>query len=146
MGARRLGEFVFVLLATPACSENVTAKPPPPDPPSDGRKTAAHATEVSCASMPEGSGEGCTIEAGTGGELCGVPEGEPTCTPQRSTSIAGSSTYDGAPTDADADGDGIDDEDDTCPAVFDPIRPVDDGAQPDTDGDGTGDACDSTPA
>jgi hypothetical protein len=76
---------------------------------------------------------------------CGVPEGEPTCTPQRSTSIAGSSTYDGVPTDADADSDGIDDEDDTCPAVFDPIRPVDEGAQPDTDGDGTGDACDSTP-
>jgi hypothetical protein len=60
---------VFVLLATPACSEDATANPPPPDPPNDGRKSAAHATEVSCASMPEASGDGCAIEAGTGGEL-----------------------------------------------------------------------------
>ncbi len=39
----------------------------------------------------------------------------------------------------DADGDGIQDDADLCPDVFDPF-------QTDTDGDGTGDACDDAPA
>ena len=34
---------------------------------------------------------------------------------------------------------------DNCPTVFNPIRPVDNGAQADADGDGVGDACDPCP-
>jgi hypothetical protein len=30
---------------------------------------------------------------------------------------------------------------DLCPTVFDPVRPLDQGAQADADGDGVGDAC-----
>jgi hypothetical protein len=53
--------------------------------------------------------------------------------------------YDGIPRDDDADGDGIADESDVCPHVFDPPRPLDDGAQADADADGLGDACDPCP-
>jgi cytosine/adenosine deaminase-related metal-dependent hydrolase len=76
---------------------------------------------------------------------CGAPPNEPSCTPQRPTAEAGSTIYTGAPSPADRDGDGIDDLSDACPAVFDPIRPVDSGAQADADGDGEGDACDPCP-
>jgi cytosine/adenosine deaminase-related metal-dependent hydrolase len=76
---------------------------------------------------------------------CGVPPGEPTCVPSRSVPVAGSTVYTGAITPTDADGDGIADVQDDCPAVFDPIRPMDGGAQPDSDGDGIGDACDPSP-
>ena len=53
--------------------------------------------------------------------------------------------YTGAITDDDTDGDGIANGDDNCPTVFNPIRPVDDGAQADTDQDGLGDVCDRCP-
>ena len=76
---------------------------------------------------------------------CGTPANEPTCTPSRPTSVAGSSTYAGGPSATDADGDGIPDAIDLCPTVFDPIRPIDGGAQADADGDGVGDACDVCP-
>jgi hypothetical protein len=84
--------------------------------------------------------------------FCGEPENEPTCLPSRnaggslpSPMINGSSRYDGAITATDSDGDGIADAEDNCSCVFNPIRPLDDGAQADFDGDGVGDACDICP-
>ncbi|MCB9682632.1 MAG: amidohydrolase family protein [Alphaproteobacteria bacterium] len=77
--------------------------------------------------------------------VCGVPDGEPTCHPYRPVSVDGSSAYDGEPTATDGDGDGVPDATDLCPDVFDPIRPMDGGAQADADGDGLGDACDPCP-
>lgn len=69
----------------------------------------------------------------------GPPTDEPTCTPFRPGEFDGSLTSD------DGDGDGIANADDNCPAVFNPLRPIDGGSQPDADGDGEGDACDATP-
>lgn len=69
---------------------------------------------------------------------CGAPMNEPSCTPTRAS-------YAGGITPADTDGDGVPNEQDKCPTVFDPIRPMDNAAQPDTDGDGVGDACDVCP-
>ena len=69
--------------------------------------------------------------------LCEVPDDEPTCLPSRPGEYAG-------PTAEDPDGDGVT-TGDNCPDVFNPIRPMDDGAQADVDGDGVGDACDPTP-
>ncbi|WP_437813487.1 lamin tail domain-containing protein [Sorangium sp. So ce1078] len=83
--------------------------------------------------------------------FCGEPEREPLCTPWRAASapvnasVNGSTVYTGQPTDEDLDGDGIADEADDCPSVFNPIRPLDNGAQADFDGDGDGDACDACP-
>ncbi|HTR49815.1 MAG TPA: thrombospondin type 3 repeat-containing protein, partial [Kofleriaceae bacterium] len=75
-----------------------------------------------------------------------TPMNEPTCTPSRPTAVAGSTVYTGAVSaGSDSDGDGIPDAQDNCPSVFNPVRPMDNGAQPDTDGDGTGDACDPCP-
>jgi hypothetical protein len=71
--------------------------------------------------------------------FCEYPTHEPTCTPARP------GEYDGLPTDRDADGDGLADDVDSCPRVFDALRPVDGGSQPDADGDGLGDACDPCP-
>jgi cytosine/adenosine deaminase-related metal-dependent hydrolase len=76
--------------------------------------------------------------------FCGVPTGEPSCTPTRAISVAGSTTYDGVAREGDADGDGIADGTDNCPRVFNPVRPMDHGLQADADGDGIGDACDPT--
>ena len=75
---------------------------------------------------------------------CGTPDDEPTCVPQRTRSQDESHPYSG-PTAADTDGDGIADEEDNCPDIFNPIRPVDNGKQADSDGDGIGDACDKCP-
>ncbi len=77
--------------------------------------------------------------------FCGTPPNEPTCVPSRPASVAGSTIYTGAVTAQDSDGDGIPDVSDDCPRVFNPIRPVDSGAQADADGDGLGDACDPCP-
>ena len=76
---------------------------------------------------------------------CTTPVNEPSCTPSRPTSVAGSTIYTGAITAGDSDGDGIPDTSDNCPMVFNPIRPMDNGMQPDADGDGIGDACDPCP-
>ncbi|HVV88776.1 MAG TPA: thrombospondin type 3 repeat-containing protein [Kofleriaceae bacterium] len=79
---------------------------------------------------------------------CGTPTGEPTCTPKRpnpSNSINGSTLYTGIPAAGDMDGDGVPDATDNCATVFNPIRPVDDGAQGDWDHDGVGDVCDVCP-
>ncbi|HEY2743122.1 MAG TPA: amidohydrolase family protein, partial [Polyangia bacterium] len=75
----------------------------------------------------------------------GAPPDEPTCTPSRPVSVNGSTIYTGAATADDMDGDGIPNTSDDCPTVFNPIRPVDNGAQADSDGDGIGDACDPCP-
>ncbi len=71
--------------------------------------------------------------------FCGPPEAEPTCVPSRPGQFSGESET------GDPDGDGIEDADDNCPTVFNPLRPIDDNAQADSDGDGEGDACDPTP-
>jgi cytosine/adenosine deaminase-related metal-dependent hydrolase len=77
--------------------------------------------------------------------FCGMPAEEPTCTPKRFVSVAGSTVYDGVPTAGDLDGDGLANASDNCPSVFNPIRPVDEGSQSDADTDGLGDECDPTP-
>ncbi|MEC7239647.1 MAG: amidohydrolase family protein [Myxococcota bacterium] len=72
--------------------------------------------------------------------FCGeTPDDEPTCVPSRPGEFTGISTAD------DTDGDGIANDLDNCPQVFNPIRPIDGGIQPDHDGDGEGDACDASP-
>ncbi|HZF50067.1 MAG TPA: DUF4215 domain-containing protein [Polyangiaceae bacterium] len=77
--------------------------------------------------------------------FCGEPENEPSCLPARPVSTEGSSVYAGLPSAEDADGDGILNGMDNCPVVFNPIRPMDRGAQADYDADGAGDACDACP-
>lgn len=76
---------------------------------------------------------------------CGIPDNEPSCTPSRPVSVAGSTIYTGAPSATDSDGDGIPDAMDNCQHTFNPVRPLDNGVQADADGDGVGDACDPCP-
>jgi hypothetical protein len=76
---------------------------------------------------------------------CGAPPDEPTCVPARMTSVNGSTIYGGSAATGDLDGDGVPDASDNCPSVFNPVRPLDNGTQPDSDGDGLGDACDPCP-
>lgn len=71
-----------------------------------------------------------------------TPDAEPSCVPSRTASVKGSSVYSGTPTPEDKDGDGIPDALDNCPTIFNPVRPMDQGRQPDADNDGIGDACD----
>ncbi|HOD00449.1 MAG TPA: thrombospondin type 3 repeat-containing protein, partial [Myxococcota bacterium] len=70
--------------------------------------------------------------------FCGVPDNEPSCLPSRP------GEYNGVTSDDD-DGDGVADGVDNCPLVFNPIRPMDGGRQPDVDDDGVGDVCDPCP-
>ena len=70
--------------------------------------------------------------------FCGVPDDEPTCHPSRPDE------YTGAITEDDPDGDGIPNDSDNCPDVFNPVRPLE-TAQGDADDDGMGDACDVCP-
>jgi len=72
--------------------------------------------------------------------FCGVPDQEPSCVPARAVD-----GYDGIPKAQDQDGDGVPDDLDLCPRVFDPPSPLHGGRQPDWDGDGMGDACDPCP-
>jgi imidazolonepropionase-like amidohydrolase len=81
-----------------------------------------------------------------------TPTDEPTCIPSRdameplpSPIVDGSNRYSGMITADDMDGDGIPDADDNCASIFNPIRPLDEGAQADFDMDGVGDACDPCP-
>ncbi|MFP2960431.1 lamin tail domain-containing protein [Myxococcus sp. 1LA] len=83
---------------------------------------------------------------------CGTPENEPTCSPRRASLdsrwpavVNNSTSYTGEVRDADKDGDGVVDTIDNCPAIFNPVRPMDNGKQADSDGDGIGDACDPCP-
>lgn len=71
--------------------------------------------------------------------FCSTPPNEPSCVPSRP------GEYTGLPSANDQDGDGIVDSRDNCPTVFNPVRPMDHGRQPDADGDGIGDACDPCP-
>jgi cytosine/adenosine deaminase-related metal-dependent hydrolase len=75
-----------------------------------------------------------------------TPRNEPSCLPSRGPTASSSeaSVY-ASSSDSDGDGDGVNDGDDLCPSVFDPVRPLDDGRQADSDGDGIGDACDRCP-
>ena len=82
--------------------------------------------------------------------FCGVPDDEPSCVPLRTraadTTSLKSTNYDGDYSDPnDVDGDGIENDKDNCPTVFNPIRPQDNGKQADVDGDGFGDVCDPYP-
>ncbi|MBK9071112.1 MAG: thrombospondin type 3 repeat-containing protein [Myxococcales bacterium] len=77
--------------------------------------------------------------------FCGAPDNEPSCSPQREVSVNGSTTYTGIVSASDLDGDGLGNDADNCPNVFNPIRPVDNGAQGDFDADGEGDVCDVCP-
>ena len=81
-----------------------------------------------------------TLQAAGGYALffCGVPDNEPSCQPSRP------GEYNGVTSDDD-DGDGVADGVDNCPLVFNPIRPMDGGRQPDVDDDGVGDVCDPCP-
>lgn len=74
-----------------------------------------------------------------------TPDGEPTCIPSRPAIPGKESGYTGIPTPDDLDGDGIPNSQDNCPTIFNPIRPVDNGAQADCNNNGIGDACDPTP-
>lgn len=71
------------------------------------------------------------------------PPQEPTCTPFRNESDG--IYYDGIPVAGDADGDGVADASDNCPAIFNPPRPVEGFVQSDVESDGIGDACDRCP-
>lgn len=77
--------------------------------------------------------------------FCGAPTNEPSCKPTRPASVMGSTIYSGDPAAGDMDGDGVPDAMDNCPSVFNPVRPMDNGAQADFDKDGVGDACDPCP-
>lgn len=107
-----------------------------------------------CINLPREVGKSVSqLEADIGGLryplfFCGVPENEPTCVPARTLSndsVGGSNLYEGMSVEGDRDGDGVPDEEDNCPDVFNPIRPLDAFAQADTDADGPGDACDPCP-
>jgi hypothetical protein len=71
--------------------------------------------------------------------FCGPPADEPSCVPSRP------GEYEGKPSASDSDGDGIPNEKDNCPTIFNPLRPIDSGKQPDADGDRVGDDCDPCP-
>ncbi|MFW7380150.1 MAG: thrombospondin type 3 repeat-containing protein [Oligoflexus sp.] len=70
--------------------------------------------------------------------FCGDPIGEPSCQPSRP------GEYDGIPKTDDKVGDGIPNQIDNCPNIFNPIRGFE-TTQADADGDGVGDACDVCP-
>lgn len=74
-----------------------------------------------------------------------VPTNEPSCVPSRPAVVKGANIYTGEVTPEDLDGDGLPNEQDNCPAIFNPIRPMDIGRQADLDQDGIGDACDICP-
>ncbi|GAB4112069.1 MAG: hypothetical protein OHK0013_48110 [Sandaracinaceae bacterium] len=80
--------------------------------------------------------------------FCGTPDNEPSCVPERNgatASVLGSTRYTGLTSATDRDGDGIANDADNCPGHFNPVRPLDMGAQADSDGDGEGDVCDVCP-
>jgi len=70
--------------------------------------------------------------------FCEAPGDEPSCVPYRA------GEYEVVDVD-DVDGDGITGSEDNCPTVFNPVRPMDLGAQRDHDDDGEGDVCDACP-
>jgi hypothetical protein len=86
------------------------------------------------------TGEPFPTEFNTPLASCGVPvPGERTCTPFRDGLPP---TYSGVISAGDLDGDGVPNESDNCPKVFNPPLPASGNAQEDTDNDGRGDPCD----
>ena len=77
--------------------------------------------------------------------FCTTPTNEPSCVPERPAAVNNSTIYTGIPSGTDNDGDGVGNSVDNCPDVFNPVRPMDNGAQADFDGDDDGDACDVCP-
>lgn len=77
--------------------------------------------------------------------FCGEPDNEPSCVPTRPVAVNSSTVYTGATSANDLDGDGIPNDSDNCPQVFNPVRPLDNGEQGNLDGDSQGDACDVCP-
>jgi hypothetical protein len=71
--------------------------------------------------------------------VCEPPADEPSCTPARYQQ------YNGRSTNTDTDGDGINNDSDNCPNIFNPLRPMDNGVQADYNNNGIGDACDTLP-
>lgn len=71
--------------------------------------------------------------------FCDAPPTEPSCIPYRSGEFIGVGSA------TDDDGDGIANDLDNCPSIFNPIRPMDNGVQADFDSDMVGDACDPCP-
>lgn len=67
-----------------------------------------------------------------------VPTSEPSCEPYRVE-------YPDGVTSEDKDGDGIANDKDNCPSIFNPVRGLDGSKQADVDGDGIGDVCDRCP-
>lgn len=77
--------------------------------------------------------------------FCTTPTNEPTCIPARTRAADEANPYTGTITADDADGDGIDNVEDNCPYIFNPVRPLDETVQGDADGDDIGDVCDPCP-
>ena len=94
--------------------------------------------------------------------FCGTPTGEPTCVPMRQreadtskqyTPAYGAASYDAGAFISDSndiDGDGIPNDADNCPTIFNPVRiqygpTASSSLQADADGDGMGDECDPYP-
>ena len=73
----------------------------------------------------------------------GPPVGEPSCVPARDEGDG--IVYTGNSTPTDTNGDGIANDADNCPLIFNPPRPVDNFEQGDGDMDGIGDICDPEP-
>lgn len=71
--------------------------------------------------------------------FCETPPMEPSCIPFRTGEFMGVGSA------TDDDGDGVTNDLDNCPAVFNPLRPMDNGVQADFDNDMVGDACDGCP-
>ena len=71
--------------------------------------------------------------------FCGTPDNEPSCVPSRPNE------YTGVPAADDDDGDGVLNDQDNCPAIFNPPLLITPGDQRDEDGDAKGDACDACP-
>ncbi|MEM9861703.1 MAG: amidohydrolase family protein [Myxococcota bacterium] len=126
----------------------------------DSLESGCNAVDVCGVSKSVCLGEiGTTFEALEGenvGEYqlagCGAPPDEPSCLPFRNAMGSlpdpeqnGSNRYTGMSSPTDMDGDGIEDAVDNCPNTFNPVRPLDNGAQADVDSDSIGDACDPCP-
>lgn len=84
---------------------------------------------------------------------CRTPQGEPSCEPMREADEWGCGQYPLADPSRDMDRDGVVDQYDNCPRIFNPVLPLDGFyalhaeacRQADYDRDGMGDACDPDP-